>query len=524
MARTRSTAPKTRTFTVLLLKDDAPTRPIKGSADCTEHEVHFDQGEHGTLFIQRSDGRTPGWLSFFAGAVPSLPRRILNANTAAVLLLRRQQKRFAIAFGFGRHLLEPGSWEEDFGLRTTLNSVNRRRLRSVDRMSLDAIGQHSQIQASREADISEFGLDLEQDLLRAVTGSPSASWAKRLTGKDPLQITTSINLNDLPPLLDVLLVQWRREDYKATYPWIDQIQELKDANKKTELDNLLVEKVKRGDFERAWLTIPQIIDWSVVEGFKYRHAEDAPIHADVHLGTFRDQIRDLRSLTADDLRHHQVIAISHEGEHEIETWPVYRCMYCEIDHGTNTYLLTNGRWYRINTAFLQRVTDAFDAIPRAAIVLPDYNDTSEADYNTRVGRDQADQFATMDLHPIHMGGHDQIEFCDLYRRNKKIVHVKRYAGSSAPLSHLCGQAIVSATAFKRDSESRRIVNEELPAEFRPVTAIPDPHEYEVVFGIVSMSPRPLVLPLFSRINLKNACGRLEDLGYSASLLKIQAIR
>jgi len=74
-------------------------------------------------------------------------------------------------------------------------------------MSLDAIGQHSQIQASREADISEFGLDLEQDLLRAVTGSPSASWAKRLTGKDPLQITTSINLNDLPPLLDVLLVQ-----------------------------------------------------------------------------------------------------------------------------------------------------------------------------------------------------------------------------------------------------------------------------------------------------------------------------
>ncbi len=168
MAR-RSTAPKTRTFTVFLLKDDAPTLPIKGSADCTGHEVHFDQGEHGALFVQRSLERTPGWLSFFAGAAPSLTGRILNANTAAVLLLRRQQKRFAIAFGFGRHLLEPGSWEEDFGLRTTLNSVNRKRIRSVDRMSLDAIGQHSQIQASREADISEFGLDLEQDLLRAVT-------------------------------------------------------------------------------------------------------------------------------------------------------------------------------------------------------------------------------------------------------------------------------------------------------------------------------------------------------------------
>jgi uncharacterized protein (TIGR04141 family) len=360
MPRRRSTEPKTRTFTVFLLKDDSPGRPIKSAVACAEHAVRFDQGEDGALFIQRSDERPPSWLSFFAGSVPSLTGRILNTNTSAVLVLKRQRKRFAIVFGYGRHLLEPGSWEEDFGLRTTLNSVDRKRIRSIDRMSLDAIGQHSQIQASREADINEFGLDLEQDLLRAVTGSPypALGMGKRLTGKDALQITTNINLNDLPPLLDILLVQWRKEDYKATYPWIDQIQELKDANKKAELDNLLVEKIKRGDLERLWLTIPQIIDWSVVEGFKYRHAADAPIHGDVHLNTFREQLRDLQGLTADDLRHQYVIAMSHEGENEIDAWPIYRCLYCEIDQGSDTYLLTNGHWYKVGTAFLQRVTEA----------------------------------------------------------------------------------------------------------------------------------------------------------------------
>ncbi len=390
-------------------------------------------------------------------------------------------------------------------------------------MSLDAIGQHSQIQASREADINEFGLDLEQDLLRAVTGSPTdAALGKRLTGKDALQITATISLNQLPPLLDLLLVQWQKEDYKATFPWIDQIQELKDVAKKSELDGLLVEKIRRGDLVRLWLTIPQIIDWSVIEGFKYQHADDAPIHGDVHLNSFREEFDGIENLTIEDLRRRDIVAVSNEGGHEIETWPVYRCLYCEIDQGLNTYLLTSGHWYKIGTAFLQRVTAEFDAIPRATITLPDYLDASEADYNVRVGQAQPTVYATMDLHPIQMGGRDQIEFCDLYERTKKVIHVKRYAGSSAPLSHLCAQAIVSATLFRRDADFRRKVNEELPGQFRPVTAAPNIQEYEVIFGIVSVSRGALVLPLFSRINLKNACNRLNDLGYDVSLLKIQA--
>jgi uncharacterized protein (TIGR04141 family) len=515
---------KTRTFTIFLLKEACRERPIKESVEITQHEVQFEDGSRGVLFIQPPQGRPPGWLSFFAGAVPSLTERIVNANSAAVLILNRHDRRFAVAFGFGRHLLAPGCWEEDFGLRTTLNSVDRRRIRSVDRMSLDAIGQHSQIQASREADINEFGLDLEQDLLRAVTGPPSESdLGKRLTGKDPLQVTAAIGLNDLPALLDRLFAQWQKEDYKATFPWVDQIQELKNVSKKYELDNLLVEKIRQGDFVRLWLTIPQLIDWSVVEGFKYKYAEEAPVHSDVHLNDFLEEFGDPRRLTIDDLRHHHVIAISQEGGHIVESWSIYRCLYFEIDQGTNTYLLTAGHWYRVGTSFLQRVTAEFDAIPLASITLPEYRDASEAAYNARVGTEQPAVYATMDLHPIPMGGHDQVEFCDLFEMSKKIIHVKRYAGSSAPLSHLCGQAIVSGTLFKRDSEFRQKVNAELPTGFRPVTAAPNPLEYEIVFGIVSVSLHQLVLPLFSRINLKNACVRLQDLGYVASLLKIQAV-
>jgi uncharacterized protein (TIGR04141 family) len=87
---------------------------------------------------------------------------------------------------------------------------------------------------------------------------------------------------------------------------------------------------------------------------------------------------------------------------------------------------------------------------------------------------------------------------------------------------LFSQALVSGTLFRRDSEFRTKVNHELPEEYRPVTASPTQGEYEVVLGIVSQSPGDLVLPFFSRINLKNTYERLQDLGYAGSVAKIQA--
>ena len=98
------------------------------------------------------------------------------------MFLPRGERLFALTFGYGKSLLVPGSWDEDFGLKVTLKTVDSNRIRTVDRATLDAIGQHSRIQASREAKIGEFGLDLEQDFLRAVTGvPPDNTLGKQLT-------------------------------------------------------------------------------------------------------------------------------------------------------------------------------------------------------------------------------------------------------------------------------------------------------------------------------------------------------
>jgi len=170
-----------------------------------------------------------------------------------------------------------------------------------------------------------------------------------------------------------------------------------------------------------------------------------------------------------------------------------------------------------------RINAFYDSVPQATFMLPAYKDKSETAYNDRVATELAQDFALMDEKFIPCDPpYGKIELCDLYGKGKKIVHVKRYTGASAPLSHLFSQAVVSATIFRRDADFRKEANDLLPQAFRSVLASPGPKEYEVVLGIVSVSKKSLVLPFFSRVNLKNASERLSDLGYAVAILKIQA--
>lgn len=118
---------------------------------------------------------------------------------SAAYITRVGGRLFAIAFGQGRHLLKEGSYEERFGLRVTLNSVDPKSLRAVDVSTLDANPFHGTRQASREAALGEFGINLDQDILRAVTGRPvDESLGRRMAGVDSLAVRVRVDLGTLP--------------------------------------------------------------------------------------------------------------------------------------------------------------------------------------------------------------------------------------------------------------------------------------------------------------------------------------
>jgi len=125
---------------------------------------------------------------------------------------------------------------------------------------------------------------------------------------------------------------------------------------------------------------------------------------------------------------------------------------------------------------------------------------------------------------MHGGGHSKVEFCDIFTRNKKILHIKRYGGSNI-LSHLFSQGVVSGELFVSDSEFRQKVNSKLPAAYRLSDPLvrPDAQEYEVIYGIISDSDKPLDIPFFSKVSLRNARRRLTTFGYKVAIKQIKRL-
>jgi uncharacterized protein (TIGR04141 family) len=171
------------------------------------------------------------------------------------------------------------------------------------------------------------------------------------------------------------------------------------------------------------------------------------------------------------------------------------------------------------------VNNSFSELLNGTDGFPNYSHANEEEYNEAVVAGSPEQFCLMDQKFIrYPTGRDEVEFCDIFSREKQIIHVKRYRGS-ATLSHLFSQGVVSAELFCGLREFREGVNAHLPQPFRisDLGSHPGNNEYEVVFAIVSKSVNPLTLPFFSRVNLRNAAQRLRAFGYKASVVKVQAV-
>src|SRR5580692_8538856 len=77
----------------------------------------------GELHFRQNPSRPPRWLEFLEEGLDEVPK-VYNASNGALLTIKRGKRTFALSFGQGRHLLQAGTWDENFGLRVTLNSVD----------------------------------------------------------------------------------------------------------------------------------------------------------------------------------------------------------------------------------------------------------------------------------------------------------------------------------------------------------------------------------------------------------------
>lgn len=517
--------PKTHTLSILLVKEGKATADdiVDDSACDPPVDIPIAGLSSSVLYVKRSHPIPPRWAMLFREFLDE--KKLAVPRVSAVLLVNHGGRFFAITFGQGgRFLLRNDVCEERFGLLCALNAVDPSSFRCIDVQSLDAIQSHSRIQAGEATSPDQFGLDVEQDMLKAVVGTPkNPALGSRMTGSDALSVSVRMTLADLPFLLTEYMRQFDAELSAEDHQWVNNICPVKNPQLAEELEVELVSKLAAKDTARIWLSIPEIIDWTAVTGFMYSRGR-GEVHPDVTLDGFLKTLEPGESITLDLLRTRRVDCADAEHQKVHASWPVFRCLYAEIDKGAHKYILNDGKWFRVDQDFVQRTDRAFAAIPYAPFDLPIYTGGGEGTYNTSVAAGAPDRYALLDQKTVqHGGGHGRIEVCDLLSAERHLIHVKLY-GKSSVLSHLFSQGFVSGQLLQIDEGFRVKVRDKLTAPFDALidsARKPSEDGFAVVYAVISTaSGKNLHLPFFSRVSLNNVAKVLGGFGYKVQLLKI----
>ncbi len=472
------------------------------------------------LYVKKPSSNKPDWAKLFDVEV--------NSRSASGLYLRRIKNRImAIAFGpSGRHLIKESMIVRRFGLMVVLNSVDPGSLHSVDKVNLSEEGIQSRVQASRPSSESAFGIDIYKDLIRNVSGKSKDKdvFGTTIVGKDSLSVRIKVDLNSLDHFLGECLRAYESDAYKASFGFIDNIKNC-DSQETGVLSQELVSSIISDDTNvKSWLSVPDIIDWADHAGFIYSVDKSKEIHDDLSFTDYIDMI-DKRELSVDGLKKHKIARLSSDKSHTLDKWSIYRCLYAEMKHQGRLYILDNGEWYEVDKNFIEHIENEYKDIPKESTSLsfpaykpkPDGKDKAETEgnYNKRLAAHLGGDL--FDAVLIDLIGNSRFEFCDVYKDNK-MIHVKRYDGSSA-LSHLFNQGYVSASSI-RDGDVRKKINDKSikGAVFGEAFSA---GEYEIVYAIISKSNSGLDIPFFSKITLTNMCRDLRLMGYGVSLVKIE---
>lgn len=502
----------------------------------------------------------PGWFTFFNAEEIQKMRdmHIRGAGGAAILFVRvahiaalagvqtTTYRWMAVCFGTGYHALRQDKIEPNFGTIVALNKIGRDLIRSIDTKRPEDSTIQTRTQNSKKGDIFDFGIDADRIILHSITGScDDEAFASTLTGSEGLSINCEVSYNTVVAKCQDIYDSYQLTDYEERAPWYGKILPVKDQNRVEELNIMLVTLLNDRDTpHNMHLTPPEIVDFQDIEKFRYagpfvnrNTGEARDGFDDLDMQDFFSRLQAGTVVSMEVLEGTEVQISCGENGHFRKKWTVFRCITGEMAGDTDgvLYVLTNGEWYEIDQNFVRGVRADIAAIPEARLRLPPFDDSvhredragksclSEGAYNRQVVEFDPTHYSLCDRQNIPFAGEKgPVEFCDLFHRDKKIIHVKM-RGASAVLSHHFLQGHVSAEAFRNSAEFRAEIRTRKPGLQQHIPEVqPDCSEYEVVFAFIQHNQR--YLPFFSQIALRAVYQMISNMNYRVSILWIDRNR
>ncbi|UTM56706.1 TIGR04141 family sporadically distributed protein [Photobacterium sp. CCB-ST2H9] len=525
----------TTPLSIYLLKKgiNADTSVLKLN-NANSHKVELE-GTTSVMHVQTPTSNPPAFAKLFTESNQLTDVDFgTNQSTGAVLELQHAGQTFFVAFGKGHTMLEKDYMVHDFGLRTALNLVDTKDIRGVDTASNKTKPLNARVQSGLSAEVSDFPIDIDEDLLSAIEGlSNDAGFGSRVSGRRrALKVNFKGKLVELPKLLNKAYKKYTTA-LPNEFKWVENIREVTDSTIISSLNCELVTLLQNykmngpSQNDNVYMIAPDVYDSDTVVGFSY--GANSKQRSDIlSLQRYLDKVvGEKGTLELDHLVTGYKVFAKDEDHITRHTWTGYECLYCELEKDGKHYELRAGFWYEINVDFVKEINAVMENIATYDVPLPDYDHDSEGAYNKYVAANDAN-IECLDTKNIYLGGgQSRFEFCDLVNKNNgfdnktDLIHVKHYT-SSATLSHLFSQGVVSAEIFRRSEEARQKLYSDHPGVM-PLTdpaVAPNAGDYRIVYAIYDIDALPTKLPFFSKVNLKNAYYRLDLLGYKVALAHI----
>jgi len=507
----------------------------------------------GQLYYHATPQESPDWAGFLERGAQGIQPLLRSQHSSAVLLIEAgpasAKRLFAFCFGQGHHAVNQDLIERQFGLRVALNSIKRKDLRVIDSASLDSKVMQRRTQASRDSDLNDFGLDTYRELLRLASGTPSdRSIAKALTGKDALQIRKQMAFADLPQLCIDLLALYSATDYKKDFGFIDQVKPLHRGALTDTLDKLMLAELAdmvAGTPSDLHLAVPDILPAGAGTTLSYFGPLLPRTRSKQQFDTLaiEDYIAELKAgsfaagCSIDDIRGQRVKSSSKDPDAPFGELKIYDCIVFEATHNNVQYVLFDGQWYEVSTAYYQEIEQYYHGLKKPAFLASSHASNEQKLIAELCGAAFPDLLC-IDKTKINPAGVNSasLEMCDFLSRSKQLIHLKDSAASSS-LSHLWNQGVVSAETLRRDATARtkfRKVAAKRETDFSrtgfvaqlPTTARIVPSEWTVVFGVLKEKGKrsgALSLPFFSKVALRTAADRITLMGYEVELHLIEKL-
>ena len=370
------------THSIYLIKSDFVENEqfLQNIDDCHHYSIPISGYPNAEVYLKTISSKSHDWSKLLPTKVSGIDwSHYYTRSLFGLLLMEVENRLFALTSGFGRFLLHPFSFENRFGFKAVLNSIEPQTIQQLSKMTLSQNPKTSIEQVSKGVNLGQFGIDGFLDLIQRVKGkSKIESLGLSLDGEDALKISVAYELDQLPALLSECLTLYGSKEYTTFFPEVDNLAEVKDKEQKSLL-NSDIESQLNNELERystreelsgdVWASIPEIVFDADYDCFTYKKDGGALRYYDIELSILfrelylkKDRSKK-RNVTVSSLTNDQIFIRKADGSF-YEKWRAISCINAIIERNSEKYFFIAGKWFRASSSYLDTLDQKINAFLR----------------------------------------------------------------------------------------------------------------------------------------------------------------